>query len=52
MTAYLIGDLDIFDMSTIEDYRAKHCRLSKNSGGEHSRWTTIHWSSKNGNRET
>jgi uncharacterized protein (DUF1330 family) len=33
MTAYLIGDLDIFDMPTIEDYRAKALPLVEKFGG-------------------
>lgn len=33
MTAYLIGDLDVFDMPTIEDYRAKALPLVEKFGG-------------------
>lgn len=33
MTAYLIGDLEIFDVPTIEDYRAKALPLVEKFGG-------------------
>lgn len=34
MPAYLIGDLDIFDMSKIEDYRAQALPLVERFGGK------------------